>query len=52
MAGARDLARLVHQLLEALVVHRQALLGQQLLGQLVWEAVGVVELERLLRRHP
>ena len=38
-------ALLLHQLLEALVVDREALLGEQLLGQVVGEAVGVVQLE-------
>jgi hypothetical protein len=41
--GPRPL--LLHQLLEALVVDGEALLRQQLLGQVVREAVGVVELE-------
>ncbi len=50
--GAGGLARAVHQLGEALVVHRQALLGEQLLGQLVGEAVGVVQLEGVLGRDP
>jgi hypothetical protein len=49
-AGAAAL--LVHQLLEALVVHREALLGEQLLGQVVGEAVGVVQLECILRVDP
>ena len=44
-AGAGPLALLLHQLLEAAVVDREALLGEQLLGQVVGEAVGVVELE-------
>ena len=48
--GARPL--LLHQLLEALVVDREALLGEQLLGQVVREAVGVVELEGVLRVDP
>jgi hypothetical protein len=51
-APARDVARLLHQLLEALVVNRQALLGKQLLGHLVGEAVGVVEAEGVLGRNP
>ena len=40
-----SLALLLHQLLEARVVDREPLLGEQLLGQVVGEAVGVVELE-------
>ena len=44
-ADAGALALLLHQLLEAAVVDREALLGQQLLGQVVGEAVGVVQLE-------
>ena len=48
--GARAL--LLHQLLEALVVYREPLLGEQLLGQVVGEAVGVVELEGVLRVDP
>ncbi len=44
-AGAGPLALLLHQLLEAAVVDREALLGEQLLGQVVGEAVGVVQLE-------
>ena len=48
--GARAL--LLHQLLEALVVDGEALLGQQLLGQVVREAVGVVEPERVLCVDP
>ena len=51
-ARARHLARLLHKLLEALVVHRQALLREQLLRELVGEAVGVVQPERVLRVHP
>ena len=51
-AGARGLARALHQLLEPLVVHREALLGEQLLGHLVGEAEGVVQLEGVLRRDP
>ena len=51
-AAPRHLARLLHQLLEALVVDRQALLGEQLLGHLVGEAVGVVQAEGVLRRRP
>ena len=51
-AGARDLAGALHQLLEALVVNRQALLGEQLLGHLVGEAEGVVELEGVLGGDP
>ena len=47
-ARARDLARLLHELLEALIVDGQALLGQQLLGHLVREAVGVVQPEGFL----
>ena len=38
---------LAHQPAEALLVHRQALLGRHLQGQVDREAVGVVELERL-----
>ena len=49
---ARDLARLLHELLEALVVDRQPLIRQELLGHLVGEAVGVVQAEGVLRRHP
>ena len=45
-------ALLLHQLLEALVVDREPLLGEQLLGQVVGEAVGVVELEGVLRVDP
>ena len=48
--GARAL--LLHQLLEALVVDREALLGEQLLGQVVGEAVGVVEPEGVLGVDP
>ena len=48
--GARAL--LLHQLLEALVVDRESLLGEQLLGQVVREAVGVVQLEGVLRVDP
>ena len=51
-AGARDLARALHQLLEALVVYRQPGLGEQLLGHLVGEAVGVVELEGVVGGNP
>ena len=40
-------ALLLHQLLEALVVDREALLGEQLLRQVVGEAVGVVQPERV-----
>ena len=51
-AGPGALALLVHQRLEALVVDREALLGEQLLGQVVGEAVGVVELEGVLGVDP
>ena len=51
-AAARHLAGTLHQLLEALVVHREPLLGQQLLRHLVGEAEGVVQLEGVLRGHP
>ena len=44
-ADPSALALLLHQLLEAPVVDREALLGEQLLGQVVGEAVGVVQLE-------
>ena len=45
-------ALLLHQLLEALVVHREPLLGEQLLGEVVGESVGVVQLEGFLRVDP
>ena len=51
-AGPGDLPGAVHQLLEALVVDGEPLLREQLLRHLVWKAVGVVELERVLRGHP
>ena len=51
-ADPRPLALLLHQLLEALVVDREALLGEQLLGQVVGEAIGVVELEGVLGIDP
>ena len=44
------MAGTVHQLLEAAVVHSETLVRQQLLGHLVWEAVGVVEAEGVLGR--
>src|SRR3712207_7579886 len=50
-AAARDLAGALHQLVEALVVDGQALVGEQLLGQLVGEAVGVVEAEGRSEEH-
>src|SRR5205807_10331227 len=50
--AAGDLARALHQLLEALVVHREALLGQELLRELVGEAVGVVQTEGVVRVDP
>ncbi len=50
--GPRGLARPLHQLLEALVVDRQPLLGEQLLGHLVGKAEGVVQPEGVLGRHP
>ncbi len=43
--GAGPLALLLHQLLEAGVVDRQALVSQQLLRQVVGEAIGVVQFE-------
>ena len=43
---------LLHQLLEALVVDRESLFGQQLPGQVVRKAVGVVEPEGVLRVDP
>ncbi len=46
------LALLLHQLLEALVVHGQALLREQLLGQVVGEPVGVVQAEGVPRLDP
>jgi hypothetical protein len=52
LPAARHLAGLLHQLLEALVVHRQALLGEQLPRHLVGEPVGVVQLEGVLGRDP
>ncbi len=61
VAGARDrgrlpaprhLAGLLHQLLEALVVHGQALLREQLPGHLVGEAIGVVKLEGVVGGNP
>src|SRR5918999_271104 len=52
LPAARHLARLLHQLLEALVVHGQALLREQLPRHLVGESVGVVQLERVLGRDP
>ena len=51
-AAARPLALFLHQLLEAAVVDREALLGEQLLGQVVGEAEGVVELEGVLGVDP
>ena len=51
-AAAGPLALLLHQLLEAAVVDREALLGEQLLGQVVGEAEGVVELEGVLGVDP
>ena len=51
-ARARHLARLLHQLSEAVVVHRQALLREQLLRQFVREAIGVMQPERVLGVHP
>ena len=51
-ADTGTLALLLHQLLEAGVVDREAALGKQLLGQVVREAVGVVELEGLGRVDP
>ncbi len=51
-ADAGTLALLLHQLLEAAVVDREALLGEQLLGQVVGEAVGVVQLEGIGRVDP
>jgi hypothetical protein len=47
-ARARDLAGALHELLEALVVDRQAFLCEQLLRELVGEAEGVVKLEGIL----
>ena len=51
-AAAGDLARLLHELLEALVVDGQPLFRQQLLGHLVGEAVGVVEAEGVAGGDP
>jgi hypothetical protein len=51
-AAACPRALFVHQRLEALVVDRQALLGQELLGQVVREAVGVMEAEGILGVDP
>ncbi len=50
--GAGALALLLHQLLKAVVVDREALLGEQLLRQVVGEPVGVVEEEGLGRVDP
>ena len=44
-ASSRPHPLLLHQGLEAGVVHGQPLLGEQLLGQVVGKAVGVVQLE-------
>ena len=49
-AGAGPL--FLHQLGEAVVIDRQALLGEQLLGQVVREAVGVVQLEGVFGVDP
>src|SRR5438128_7566963 len=50
--GARPLSLLVHQLVEAGVVDCEPLLLEQLLGQVVGEAVGVVKLEGILGGDP
>ena len=44
-ADPGPLSLLLHQLLEAGVIDREPALGEQLLGQVVGEAVGVVQLE-------
>src|SRR5439155_23937566 len=49
---ASTLALLFHQLFEPRVVDREPLLLEQLPGEVVWEPVRVVKLERVLRRHP
>ena len=51
-AGPRTLALLLHQLLEAAVVDREAPLSDQLLGQVVGKAEGVVQLEGIGRVDP
>ncbi len=51
-AGAGALALRLHQRLEALVVDRETLLGEQLLRQVVGEAVGVVQAEGVLGVDP
>ena len=51
-AAAGPLALLLHQLLESLVVDAEPALGDQLAGQVVGEAVGVVELEGVLGGDP
>ncbi len=48
----RALAGRLHQLPEPRVVHGQPVLREGLGGHLVWEPVGVVEPERVLRRDP
>ena len=50
--AARALALLIHQGLEALVVDGEALFGEQLLGQVVREAVGVVQAKGVLGVDP
>ncbi len=47
----RSFALLLHQLLKALVVDREALLGEEFLGQVVGKAVGIVEAGRRRRRR-
>ena len=47
-ARPRALALLLHQLLEALLVDAEALLGRELEREVEREAVGVVEQERLV----
>jgi hypothetical protein len=51
-AGAGDLSGALHQLLKPLVVDREALLREQLLGHLVGEAERVVQLEGVLGGDP
>ena len=50
--SARSPAPALHQLLEALVVHGQALVGKHLLGHLEREAERVVQTEGVLGRAP
>jgi hypothetical protein len=51
-AGPGSFALLLHQRLEAGVVHRQSLFGEQLPREVIREAVGVVQLEGVLGVDP